>query len=87
MGNEVPQQSNGFVRVARKVYNPIGFQKGYNFTLCMSFTNMTKTKTLTQDLQGSSLPEPCSDLHSPVFNTFPLPAIFTTEQYKENGTG
>ena len=27
---------NGFVRVMRKVYNPMGFAKGYNFTLCTS---------------------------------------------------
>ncbi|KAM0799188.1 hypothetical protein BDR22DRAFT_881406 [Usnea florida] len=37
MGNEVPQAANGFVRVARKVYNPIGFKKGYNFTLWFIF--------------------------------------------------
>ncbi|KAL8917791.1 MAG: hypothetical protein Q9172_005680 [Xanthocarpia lactea] len=29
--------SNGFVRAMRKVYNPIGFQKGYNFTLWFIF--------------------------------------------------
>jgi len=28
---------NGFVRVARKVYNPIGFGKGYNFVLWFIF--------------------------------------------------
>lgn len=28
--------ANGFVRVMRKVYNPIGFSKGYNFILCTS---------------------------------------------------
>ena len=48
MGNEVPQPSNGFVRLARKVYSPIGFQKGYNFTLCMSFTDMTDSHILTK---------------------------------------
>lgn len=26
--------ANGFVAVARKVYHPLGFSKGYNFTLC-----------------------------------------------------
>jgi hypothetical protein len=30
--------SNGFVRVARKVYKPIGFSKGYNFVLWFIFT-------------------------------------------------
>ena len=25
---------NNFVKNARKVYNPIGFAKGYNFVLC-----------------------------------------------------
>lgn len=30
--------ANGFVAVARKVYNPIGFAKGYNFVLfCITF--------------------------------------------------
>ncbi|KPM45236.1 hypothetical protein AK830_g1340 [Neonectria ditissima] len=29
--------ANGFVRVARKVYNPIGFSRGYNFTLWFIF--------------------------------------------------
>ena len=32
MGSE--KSSRGFVRGARKIYNPIGFQKGYNFVLC-----------------------------------------------------
>ena len=27
---------NGFVRVMRKVYRPLGFHKGYNFPLCRS---------------------------------------------------
>jgi hypothetical protein len=26
---------NAFVRKARKVYNALGFSKGYNFVLCM----------------------------------------------------
>jgi hypothetical protein len=29
--------SNGFVRAARKVYNPVGFTKGYNFVLWFIF--------------------------------------------------
>src|SRR4030081_1442988 len=28
--------ANGFVRSARKIYNPLGFSKGYNFVLCMA---------------------------------------------------
>jgi hypothetical protein len=28
--------ANGFVRICRRVYNPIGFAKGYNFVLCKS---------------------------------------------------
>ncbi|CAK3872029.1 hypothetical protein CB0940_07210 [Lecanosticta acicola] len=32
--NEAP---NAFVRIARKLYNPIGFHKGYNFTLLFIF--------------------------------------------------
>ena len=47
MGNEIAQPPNGFVRLARKVYNPIGFQKGYNFTLCVSFTDTTNSNMLT----------------------------------------
>ena len=30
--------ANGFVRGARKIYNPIGFSKGYNFVLWVIFT-------------------------------------------------
>lgn len=26
--------ANAFVKVARRIYNPIGFAKGYNFVLC-----------------------------------------------------
>lgn len=29
--------SNAFVRFVRKIYNPIGFQKGYNFILFFIF--------------------------------------------------
>jgi len=29
--------ANGFVRVARKIYNPLGFSKGYNFVLFFIF--------------------------------------------------
>lgn len=33
-----PEQdpANGFVRFMRKIYNPLGFKKGYNFPLCRS---------------------------------------------------
>lgn len=30
--------ANGFVAAARKVYNPLGFSKGYNFVYCMLST-------------------------------------------------
>lgn len=35
MGTE--KSAKGFVRVAQKIYNPIGFKKGYNFALCEDF--------------------------------------------------
>lgn len=31
--------ANGFVRYARKLYNPLGFTRGYNFVLCKSTSN------------------------------------------------
>ncbi|KAI4149438.1 MAG: hypothetical protein LQ340_004624 [Diploschistes diacapsis] len=37
MGAPERPPANGFVRVARKVYNPIGFKKGYNFILFFIF--------------------------------------------------
>lgn len=37
--DKVPKQKmpNMFFRVMRKAYRPLGFQKGYNFTLCRNF--------------------------------------------------
>ena len=52
MDTDAAQSSNGFVRFARKIYNPIGFKKGYNFTLCKSSLAMTTSNVLTQTLPG-----------------------------------
>jgi uncharacterized membrane protein len=40
--------ANGFVRVARKVYNPIGFAKGYNFVLWFIFAGALMGFTLSR---------------------------------------
>ncbi len=29
---------NGFIRMARRIYNPLGFSKAYNFILCFIFS-------------------------------------------------
>lgn len=34
---------NAFVRTARKIYNPLGFKKGYNFLLCMGSLHFNQT--------------------------------------------
>ena len=37
MNTDNLNQPNAFVRYARKLYNPLGFKKGYNFTLFFIF--------------------------------------------------
>ncbi|KAI5922503.1 hypothetical protein F4810DRAFT_254164 [Camillea tinctor] len=48
---------NGFVAFARKIYNPIGFAKGYNFVLCFIFLGALFGFTLSRfqslDLYGT----------------------------------
>ena len=41
-----------FVRVARKIYNPIGFQKGYNFVLCENISASPPDSALIITLSG-----------------------------------
>lgn len=40
--------ANGFVRAARRVYNPIGFSKGYNFILFFIFAGALLGFTLAR---------------------------------------
>ncbi|PGH05402.1 hypothetical protein GX51_02926 [Blastomyces parvus] len=40
--------ANAFVAVARKVYNPVGFSKGYNFILFFIFAGELMGFTLTR---------------------------------------
>lgn len=41
---------NGFVRVMRKVYRPLGFNKGYNFPLCMLSKTSSDEVTLIRSV-------------------------------------
>lgn len=51
MSDKVEKPGNGFTRFMRKVYTPIGFKKGYNFTLCTYF-RPGKTNSLMSNLPG-----------------------------------
>ncbi|KAI1502353.1 hypothetical protein F5X99DRAFT_159100 [Biscogniauxia marginata] len=48
---------NGFVAFARKIYNPIGFTKGYNFVLCFIFLGalfgFTLSRLKSMDFYGT----------------------------------
>lgn len=49
---------NGFTRVMQKAYNPLGFKKFYNFTLCKKSTLLLTTVPHSSPvLQGLSLLE------------------------------
>ena len=76
---------NGFVRAMRKVYNPIGFQKGYNFTLCKIPLALTKQSS-NSFFQGSSLLEhfSASPLHG--YSIFPLAVFSRKAHHPGNGS-
>jgi uncharacterized membrane protein len=46
--NDTQKPGNAFTRAARKVYNPIGFRKGYNFVLFFVFGGAFMGFTLAQ---------------------------------------
>ncbi|KAL8714956.1 MAG: hypothetical protein Q9225_006485 [Loekoesia sp. 1 TL-2023] len=48
MGNEAAKPSNGFIRFMRKLYKPLGFKKGYNFTLWFIFAGALLGFTLAR---------------------------------------
>ena len=64
---------NPFKSLARKLYHPLGFNKGYNFTFCTSpQTRLTKSLTLNPQ---SQIPNPQSPIPIPIKLTTPPPVL------------
>jgi hypothetical protein len=70
---EVRPPANRFVAVARKIYNPIGFSKGYNFVLFFIFGGALVGFSLAR-LQYLALDRSCSS-----GDTRPLDCYYYTE--------
>lgn len=66
--------ANAFVRVMRKVYNPLGFSKGYNFVLCTSMQLLSIMFILIACQQGSCQSDTFLASRSHAWNTSPTTA-------------
>lgn len=81
------KSSGGFVRVARKVYNPIGFKKGYNFVLCEGSFASWPPFRLSSLSQGSFLPGLSLASFLLGCNTSLSVASLRKDHHLENGIG
>ncbi|KAF7587217.1 hypothetical protein BBP40_007554 [Aspergillus hancockii] len=61
MDSVAPQTPTAFVRAVRKLYNPLGFKKGYNFTLFFIFGGAWMGFTLAR-LQFFDFPTFCKNV-------------------------
>ena len=96
MAKATTPPANGFVAVMRRLYNPIGFSKGYNFVFwfitmgsVLFFFTVQARSALVLTLLATSLAS-----HSPAFNTSPTTASSVTPTIaappalrQENATG
>lgn len=79
---------NSFVRLIRKMYNALGFKKGYNFALCKSSHGTQPAfRSLMVATQSLFLPALYLALFLPACNISLLMAIFARVHHRANGTG